>query len=79
MYDFVLVVKCLWIYSVVKCIYIYTVADPGFPVGGGTLSHWGAADLQCGCFSTKTYAKMKELDPVGGAHTSGTPLDPPMI
>ena len=36
------------------------MADPGFPVEGGI-------DLQHGCFSAKTYAKMKELDPVGGA------------
>ena len=33
------------------------VADPGFSVEG--------ADLQRGCFSVKTYAKTKELDPVG--------------
>ena len=37
------------------------VADPGFPVGG--------ADLQRVRFSVKTYAKTKELDPVG-AYTS---------
>ena len=45
--------------------YVNAVADPVFPVGG--------ADLRRGCFSEKTYAKTKELDPVGGA-----PLDPPM-
>ena len=38
-----------------------TVADPGFPVGGG-----GGADLRRVHFSAKTYAKMKEMDPVGG-------------
>ena len=46
------------------------MADPGFPVGGG------GADLRCGCFSAKTYAKTKELDPVGGgggAHVGGAP------
>ena len=32
----------------------------------GVLSCWGGADLRHGCFSAKTYAKMKELDPVGG-------------
>ena len=42
------------------------MADPGFPVGGG-------ANLQRIHFSAKTYAKTKEIDPVGGA-----PLDPPM-
>ena len=41
------------------------VADPGFPVGGGA-EPLGGVDLQRGCFSAKTYAKMKELDPVGG-------------
>ena len=25
------------------------------------------------------YAKMKEIDPVGGVHAGGAPLDPPMI
>ena len=43
-----------------------TVADPGFPVGG-TPSRWGGANLRCGYFLAKMYAKMKELDPVGGA------------
>ena len=37
---------------------LYSVANPEFPVGG--------ADLQCRRFSVKTYAKTKELDPVGG-------------
>ena len=36
-----------------------------FPLGG-VLSHWGGTDLRHGCFLAKTYAKMKELDPVGG-------------
>ena len=37
----------------------------------------GAADLQCGHFLVKTYAKMKELDPVrGGGHA---PAAPPWI
>ena len=35
------------------------VADPGFPVGGD-------ANLQRVHFSAKTYAKTKEMDPVGG-------------
>ena len=34
------------------------VADPGFPVGG--------VDLRSGHFLPRMYAKMKELDPVGG-------------
>ena len=38
---------------------LYPVADPGFPVGGG-------ANLQRVHFSAKTYAKTKEIDPVGG-------------
>ena len=37
------------------------MADPGFPVGGG-----GGANLRRGHFLGKMYAKMKELDPVGG-------------
>ena len=53
-----------------------SVADPGFPVGGGA-EPLGGTDLRCGCFSAKTYAKMKELDPVGGACASGAPLDLP--
>ena len=48
------------------------VADPGFPVGGAP-SRWGGADLRCGCFLAKTYAKTKELDPVGGVHAGGSP------
>ena len=49
--------------------------------GGSRISRWGGADplggganLQCIHFSAKTYAKTKEMDPVGG----GRPLDPPM-
>ena len=46
-----------------------TVADARFPIGGG-----GGADLRCGHFATKTYVKMKELDPVGGGgHASAAP------
>ena len=58
-----------------------TVADPGFPVGGGAEPLGGGADLQRGCFSVKTYAKTKELDPVGGGarRRRPPPLDPPMI
>ena len=45
-----------------------------FYSGGSRISRWGGADplggadLQCVCFLAKTSAKMKELDPVGGAH-----------
>ena len=42
------------------------MADPGFPVGGGAETLGGVTDLRRGCFSAKTYAKMKEFDPVGG-------------
>ena len=51
---------------------LQSVADPGFPVGGG------AADLRRGYFLAKTYAKTKELDPVGGGGRQRRPLDPPM-
>ena len=44
-----------------------------FPLGGG-----GGTNLQRVHFSAKTYAKTKEMDPVGGACASGAPLDPPM-
>ena len=36
-----------------------TVEDPGFPAGGAPTS-------DAGTFWRKTYAKMKELDPLGG-------------
>ena len=62
------------------------VADPGFPVGGWRrpIGGWhrpigGGTNLPCDHFSAKMYAKMKEMDPVGGACTgSAPPLDPPM-
>ena len=44
----------------------FAVADPGFPLGGRRAVGGGCADLRRGCFSAKTYAKTKELDPVGG-------------
>ena len=43
-----------------------SVADPGFPVGGGTDPLGGGANLWRIHFSVKTYVKMKEIDPVGG-------------
>ena len=60
----------------------YSVAEPGFPVGGA-LTHWGGANLRRIHFLAKTYAKMKEVDPVGGGghapaappgSANGTPL-----
>ena len=42
------------------------VADPEFPVGGWGAELLGGTDLRCRHFSVKTYAKTKELDPVGG-------------
>ena len=52
-----------------------TVADPGFPVGGRRPV--GGANLRCIHFSVKMYAKMKEIDPVGGG--GGAPATPPWI
>ena len=52
----------------------YPVGDPGFPVWGAP-SRWGGANLRCGHFLTKMYAKTKELDPVGGG--GGAPEAPP--
>ena len=53
--------------------------------GGSRISRWGGADplgganLRCIHFLAKTYAKMKEMDPVGGrAPAAPPPLDPPM-
>ena len=43
-----------------------------FPLGGRRPV--GGANLRCLHFSAKTYAKMKEIDPVGGG---GAPVAPP--
>ena len=43
-----------------------------FPLGG-VPTHWGGANLRHVHFSVKTYAKMKEFDPVGGARAGGAP------
>ena len=51
------------------------MADPGFPVGGGAPTHWGGANLRRVHFLVKMYAKMKEMDPVGGG--GGAPAAPP--
>ena len=52
--------------------------------GGSRISRWGGgadplggANLRCVHFLVKTYAKTKEMDPVGG-RTGGAPPDPPM-
>ena len=60
-----------------KWLNLSPVADPGFPVGGPP-TRWGGANLQRVHFSAKTYVKMKEIDPVGGACAGGAPLDLPM-
>ena len=56
------------------------VADPGFPIGGGGADPLGGggANLQHVYFLAKTYAKTKEIDPVGGGARRRPPLDPPM-
>ena len=47
--------------------------------GGSRIFRWGGADPLGGRRPVKTYAKMKELDPVGGGHApAAAPLDPPM-
>ena len=48
--------------------------------GGGVLTHWGGTNLQRIHFLVKMYAKMKEIDPVGGGgHMPAVPpLDLPM-
>ena len=53
--------------------------------GGSRISRWGApscwggTNLRRGYFSAKMYAKMKELDPVGGGSRQWRPLDLPMV
>ena len=49
------------------------VVDPGFPVGGGGADLLGGTNLRCVHFSTKTYAKTKEIDPVGGSAPAAPP------
>ena len=52
----------------IKFLHTYrniAVADPGFPVRGG------GADLRRIHFLVKTYAKTKEMDPVGGGECAG--------
>ena len=47
--------------------------------GGSRISRWGGADPLGGAnlrhvhFSAKTYAKTKEIDPVGEAHAGDAP------
>ena len=53
---------------------IMAVADPGFPIGG-CRPVGGAANLRRVHCSVKTYAKTKEIDPVGGH----MPAVPPWI
>ena len=53
--------------DIIKCNYSSTAADPGFPIGRAlTRLGGGGADLRCGHFSVETFAKMKELGPIGG-------------
>ena len=55
-------------------MHISSVADPGFPVGGGGApTRWGGCNLRHIHFSTKTYAKTKEMDPFGGARRRRPP------
>ena len=46
-----------------------------FPLGVGAPSRLVGTDFRRGHFLVKMYAKMKELDPIGGG---APPLDPPM-
>ena len=55
----------------IKRGYQWRIQD--FPLGGGVLTHWGGTNLQRIHFSVKTYAKMKEMDPVGGGHVPQAP------
>ena len=52
------------------CLVIdYTAEDPGFPGGGATIR---LADLRRGCFTAETYAKIKDLGPVGEGGAAGS-------
>ena len=51
---------------------MHAVADPGFSVAGGP-DLLGGANLRRVCFSVKTNAKTKELDPVGRGGARGAP------
>ena len=50
-----------------------SAANPGFPIGGAADPFGGGTDLRCGHFSAETYAKTKELGPVGGGGATGAP------
>ena len=56
---------------VLNCCTQWRIQD--FPLGGG------GANLRHIHFLAKMYAKMKEIDPVGGGGRRGAPLDPPMV
>ena len=54
--------------TVAMLLRLLTPIRGGFHVGAADPSWWvGGADLQHGRFSAKTYAKTKELCPVGDA------------
>ena len=44
--------------------------------GGSRISRWGGANLRRVHFLAKTYAKTKEIDPVGGARVPAAPPPP---
>ena len=60
------------LFQCVVCINVTQCRIQDFPLGGG------GADLRLGHFSVETYAKMEELDPIGG-RVLAAPLDPPML
>ena len=59
---------------------MYILCAVILPISGGSrISRWGGADplgganLRCVHFSLKTYAKTKEMDPVGRERAGGAP------
>ena len=54
------------------------MADPGFLVGGASIS-WGGVDSRGGYVLKILYVKTKETRPLEGVCVPGTPLDPPMM
>ena len=59
----------------------FAVADLGFPIGGGGGAELlgRGTNLQRGHCLAKTYAKTKELDPIGGRTLAAPPFDLPMV
>ena len=57
-----------------------SVADPGFPVGGGVLTHWGGHQpLMHTLFGENVCENERNGSCWGGCMLAAPPLDPPMV